>query len=582
MRVLKKRSLSLLIALAMVIQCVLGNAAVFGVKAVNAAEAGQIPDSVVYGVYPHELKEIVSSEMDLTNEDEFIPGSALKGNTPVASHDWYTYSTKFYYQSMSAGQKKLYQAFYAYCMYYLTTADTNSEHPANYKSTLVNTGTSLQSECLTKEFTFSTYGVTQSEADTVFAVFLYENPQFYFVDANYFRTYTGIYLTFYDLFMNSVSRANTTNQIFSQIDTWASQVAAQSTPYNKVKKAQDIICEHNIYGWSTLKQSKEAGPYDPSRTQYWNEFYDQSLYSSVILKVTVCAGYSKLTMAMLRKAGVNSIIVTSSSHAWNMVKVGKNWYNLDTTWDDDSISASDPVGWFFLVSDKNLKLYDNGSGAHNPTANWTSFGKPVCSNDYSDSTYMTAGQSTDKTEVDVKADFQNKWIPEVTPVVTLSTSTFTYTGGPINPTITVMAGGYPVAASNYEVSYPAGAFNVGDHQLTVKLKPSSGFSGTAQATYIINPKATAFKGKLKAGSGSIKLKVKKVTKQASGYQIQYSLKKNFKGKKTVNLKGFKKTSTTIKKLKKHKKYYVRVRTYKTVDGEKYYSAWSKVKTVKTK
>lgn len=51
---------------------------------------------------------------------------------------------------------------------------------------------------------------------------------------------------------------------------------------------------------------------------------------------------------------------------------------------------------------------------------------------------------------------------------------------------------------------------------------------------------------------------------------------------TVTVKGYKKTSKTIKKLKAKKKYYVHVRTYKKVGTVKYYSSWSKTKSVKTK
>ena len=66
-----------------------------------------------------------------------------------------------------------------------------------------------------------------------------------------------------------------------------------------------------------------------------------------------------------------------------------------------------------------------------------------------------------------------------------------------------------------------------------------------------------------------------------GYQIQYSTKKSFKKAKTVTIKSSKTTKKTIKKLKR-KKYYVRIRTYRTVNGKKYYSKWSKTKSVKVK
>ena len=73
------------------------------------------------------------------------------------------------------------------------------------------------------------------------------------------------------------------------------------------------------------------------------------------------------------------------------------------------------------------------------------------------------------------------------------------------------------------------------------------------------------------------------TKGVKGYQVQVATDKKFKkNKKTVTIKKQKTTKTTVKKLKAKKKYYVRVRTYKIVNGKKVYSSWSKVKSVKTK
>lgn len=96
------------------------------------------------------------------------------------------------------------------------------------------------------------------------------------------------------------------------------------------------------------------------------------------------------------------------------------------------------------------------------------------------------------------------------------------------------------------------------------------------------PKATSIK-KLTGAKKAFKIKWKKV-KGVKGYQIQYSTKKKFKKKytKTKTVKKAKTVKARIKKLKAGKKYYVRVRTYKVVNGKKVFSKWSKVKTVKTK
>ena len=105
---------------------------------------------------------------------------------------------------------------------------------------------------------------------------------------------------------------------------------------------------------------------------------------------------------------------------------------------------------------------------------------------------------------------------------------------------------------------------------------------TLQAKNTVSkPKSTNTK-KIKAAKKAVSVEWKKVS-GVSGYEIQLATDKKFKkNKKTVTIKKQKTTKTTVKKLKAKKKYYVRVRTYKIVNGKKVYSSWSKVKSVKTK
>ncbi|MDY6046743.1 MAG: fibronectin type III domain-containing protein, partial [Anaerobutyricum sp.] len=74
----------------------------------------------------------------------------------------------------------------------------------------------------------------------------------------------------------------------------------------------------------------------------------------------------------------------------------------------------------------------------------------------------------------------------------------------------------------------------------------------------------------------------KKNKKATGYEIYMSTKKASGYKKITTVKSWKKVTYTKKKLKKNKKYYFKVRAYKTAEGKKYYSAYSKVKAVKVK
>lgn len=107
---------------------------------------------------------------------------------------------------------------------------------------------------------------------------------------------------------------------------------------------------------------------------------------------------------------------------------------------------------------------------------------------------------------------------------------------------------------------------------------------TKSALTIAVKKLTVAKPSVKKVTAKSKAVTVKWTKKSkvTGYEVQVALKKNFKtGLKKTTVKSTK-VSTTISKLKGNKKYYVRVRAYKVVEGKKFYSDWSAIKTVKTK
>ncbi len=116
--------------------------------------------------------------------------------------------------------------------------------------------------------------------------------------------------------------------------------------------------------------------------------------------------------------------------------------------------------------------------------------------------------------------------------------------------------------------------------ITPNPSPAPNSATTALKT-VAKPKSASIK-KVKAAKKAISVIWKKVS-GVKGYQVQVATDKKFKkNKKTVTIKKQKTTKTTVKKLKAKKKYYVRIRTYKIVNGKKVYSSWSKVKSVKTK
>lgn len=166
--------------------------------------------------------------------------------------------------------------------------------------------------------------------------------------------------------------------------------------------------------------------------------------------------------------------------------------------------------------------------------------------------------------------------------VKLSATSYTYNGKTKKPSVSVIGNnGKKLASSNYSVSYSSGRKKVGKY--TVKVTFKGNYSGTVSKTFKINPKGTSV-SKVKAGKKRMTVKWKKLSKTyVTGYQIQYSTDKKFKKSvKTSTVTKYKTSSKTIKKLKAKKKYYVRIRTYKKVGSVKYYSGWSKVKSVKVK
>jgi hypothetical protein len=123
---------------------------------------------------------------------------------------------------------------------------------------------------------------------------------------------------------------------------------------------------------------------------------------------------------------------------------------------------------------------------------------------------------------------------------------------------------------------------VGQYKVTITLKGK--YSGTKTLYFTIIPKNIKLSS-VKAGSKSLTIKWSKTTSHVKGYEIQYSTSSSFSKKttKTVKVTSYKTSSKTIKKLSAKKKYYVRIRAYKTVSGKTYYSkSWSSKKYATTK
>ena len=157
-------------------------------------------------------------------------------------------------------------------------------------------------------------------------------------------------------------------------------------------------------------------------------------------------------------------------------------------------------------------------------------------------------------------------------------STKAFTGKNITQSITVKYNGKTLKkGTDYTVSYSSNK-NIGT--ATVKIAGKGSYTGTITKTFKINPAKQEIQ-KLTAKSKAFFVDWAQKG-SATGYEIQYATNSKFTSAKKVTITNNKTDKTTVSKLSGKKKYYVRVRSYTTVKGTKYYGAWSASKSVTTK
>ena len=160
--------------------------------------------------------------------------------------------------------------------------------------------------------------------------------------------------------------------------------------------------------------------------------------------------------------------------------------------------------------------------------------------------------------------------------VVSSKSAVTYNGKAQKPAVTVYAGNKKISGKYYTVSYKNNTA-VGTAMIIIQGKGNyKKYSG--KTTFRINLQKTTLSSAKSSRKGQLQATWKKTAGNA-GYQIQYATNAKFSGAKTKNTKAIR---YTFKGLKSKRKYYVRVRTYKKVGSNYWYSKWSNVRNVKIK
>lgn len=546
---------------------------------------------------------------------------------------WDIYSSNYLYNRLSSKEKRLWDDMNDICNDYLVN---------NVDTTVIQ-----GQKYMIPPLDYTEYGLSRGQMENVFIMFIYSNPQYYFVEwygEEYYqyyengpKIYTGIiYLGCYSAFDKGSTRKSETAKLKRQIDAVEAQIAKGKNEQQKAQIAHDWIIKNVRYDYG----------YKIGYPETAQNPYHQSAYSVFCTDYTVCAGYTKAFEMLMNGAGVDTIGVTSTGHAWNIVSINDSWYHVDCTWDDNLIETAD-------VSLDKCYIYFNRStgmitgkldqgGMHKMESFYT--GKvPKCTLD-SGATVSSPGSCKNPTVKTAKPQLSQK-LSGSKVKITLSTTTngaeiyYTtdgknpsssfskssrYTGAfTVKPNTTVKAIAVcdtkkdsdiltvKVSGKTYTVKFDTkGGNKISSKKVsenTALQKPSNpkrkNYSFEGWYTDKNCKKKYDFKKKV-TKNFTLYAKWKKVTVKTpsiqklsnlSGKKMKVQIKgvsgaKGYEIRYSTNskMKSSKYTtvtskSKTISKMKKNKTYYVQVRAYKKDSaGKKVNSSWSKTKTIKIK
>ncbi len=329
-------------------------------QAVSAVEPGT-------GLMEPQVYDLPESEM--SNVAERV--TAVQSGQTTES-EWDKYTNYYYYNQLDDSRKAAWDSLRAICETYASGAKD-----VPYYYTNQSTGDVMGYI----EMVTLSEPLTEDELREFWCMFIYSNPQYYFLSNSYLRsgasgdTYSKLALVVYEAFWDGDDRATSTAAVKSRLATWQAEIDACATDETKIQMIQDIICAKVTY-----YHEAAAGGVDE------DESFSQSPYSVICLDKTVCAGYADTFSMLCNASGIDAVSVTSEGHQWNKVRVNDSWYNFDVTWDDTNTDAAGrPVYMYYGRSDAmyDVDLGYNDEAAisyHQEEAYWEPY-LPICSLD---------------------------------------------------------------------------------------------------------------------------------------------------------------------------------------------------------
>lgn len=448
---------------------------------------------------------------------------------------------------------------------------------------------------------YSTLSITVDEMKKILSYVIFDSPEIFWCDLNFgIATYSNEKVAYvvpkYNGLMTDIQTYQ--EQIDNQLAHAFEVMSTFSTDIAKVKYAHDYLVHTIDY----VSDSE----------------YNQNIYSSIMNKESVCAGYAKGFQYMMQKMEIPCTYISGTAnggpHAWNLLLLDGECYAMDVTWDDPVFyNASGEIYYnsnyydytYFNVTDQFLEEKDHIRGAYSVELLVATGTKYSYANYYHNDAY---GTDFDAVEVTQTTTVENNTteIPDATEeystVTPESTTEETTTLEEINTTIevvttteqntttkqneTTVQSTTPEQSTTTEQSQSItteqntttkAVFSTDEPRITIESEATIKSETTSKQ--ITRPAKVKIK-KISVKKRKLTILWKKGKKCVHGYQIQYSTNKKFKKKKTRIIKQINKLSMTTNKLKKGKIYFVRIRTYTMSGKRKVYSDWSKIKKKK--
>ena len=403
----------------------------------------------------------------------------------------------------------------------------------------------------------------------------------------------------------------------ADIQIYVNELGANLSDYEKIVRIYDYIT-------TNVKYDNE------NEDSYLLKY---SAYAAFENKKAVCQGYANLLYKMLKESGIANVrVITSQTHAWNIVKFDDIFYCVDSTWDAEVKQGGFEYRFFLkglntfnnlrehtmtdeFLEDEFIAIYpisledyifsnnegENSGGNGNESGNnenqTSNTENPQNTNTGNTNTENNINQINTGTNLNTTTNINNV-VKNPTKITGFKLKT-NYTNKVKLKWDKQQVTAYKIELYNNKIKKYECIKNIKaiDNSVTIKgLVDGTTYKFRIRAVKTVNgknyygeyanikittkPKKVTI-SKLKSAKKKLSIYWKKIS-NCSGYEIQYSLKSSFKSKKSIKIKNRKTLSKTIKSLKSNKKYYIRIRAYKQVEGKEIYGDFSKTKSMKIK